>query len=181
MQINVAQLLKEPIGTARNFELEDVVLVEGEEAPVYGQVTLVRLKIGILATGSVSASLCQVCSRCLMDFNYSLTIKFEEEFSPVIDVNTGLALEVPEDKSVFTINENHIMDLEELIRQYILLDLPMKPLCREDCPGFCFKCGVNLKDEECSCEKENTDERWTDLLELLVSTQEIKPFKKGPR
>jgi uncharacterized protein len=57
----------------------------------------------------------------------------EEEFLPISDDS---ALSSPEQSGEFTIDDNNILDLGELIRQYVLLNLPMKPLCRPDCPGM---------------------------------------------
>jgi len=60
----------------------------------------------------------------------------EEEFLPILDTAGSLALSLAEQAEEFTIDAKNILDLSELIRQYTLLDLPMKPLCRPDCSGM---------------------------------------------
>jgi len=60
----------------------------------------------------------------------------EEEFLPVADISDDSALSSPEQSEEFTIDDKNIVDLGELIRQYVLLNLPMKPLCRPNCPGI---------------------------------------------
>jgi len=71
----------------------------------------------------------------------NLQLKIQEEFFPTIDIETGLKLPKPEDPGSFTIDEHHILDLTEAIRQYIVTAMPMKPLCKTECAGLCDTCG----------------------------------------
>jgi uncharacterized protein len=90
----------------------------------------------------------------------------EEEYVPSVDVQTGAALPPPEDAGAFTIDERHSIDLTEAIRQYALLTVPMKALCKQDCAGLCPRCGQNLNQGKCDCPAEETDPRWARLNEL---------------
>lgn len=166
MNANVAQLLKEPIGSTRSLE------VLSEEAGIYGQVQLTRTDRGILVTGRISAPVDTSCSRCLSPFACPVTFRLDEEFYPTVDVVTGMPLPQPEDADSFTIDENHMLDLYEAVRQYALLALPMKPLCKQDCPGICSRCGENLNDGPCSCPKAEKDQRWAKLEALLSDDSE---------
>jgi len=58
------------------------------------------------------------------------------------------------------------IDLTAELRDYAVLSIPMKNLCKEDCLGLCYKCGKNLNEGECDCEKTNIDIRWQPLIEL---------------
>ncbi|HUP28016.1 MAG TPA: DUF177 domain-containing protein, partial [Chloroflexia bacterium] len=69
---------------------------------------------------------------------------------------------------VFDIDANHMMDLSEPVRQAILVALPMKPLCREDCKGLCPNCGANWNDGLCDCTPEQMDNHWVGLRELRL-------------
>ena len=178
MQINVAQLLKEPMGSAKGLTFEDVVPMEYEKVKVSGKVSMLRLDCSILVTGVVEAILCLTCSRCLQEFHRILPLKFEEEFFPTIDILTGLTVENTVESNGFTISENHVIDLEEVILQYLILNLPMKPLCQTDCPGLCLVCGANLKEVRCSCEKNEGDLRWRELKKLLLGNEKAQPAKK---
>ena len=132
--VNVAQLLKEPTGSSRSYDASEVI--QGQpEGSLQGGIALIHAGQGILVQGKLSAHVELVCSRCLKPFPYSLSFSFEEEFLPTIDVSSGLPLPLPEESEGFTIDGNHILDLGEVIRQYILLNLPMKPLCQPDCAG----------------------------------------------
>jgi uncharacterized protein len=143
MEINVSQLLKEPIGNIREYEVTELVDILGIDVktPVEGKVKLTRTNRGILVQGTLNSKIPMECSRCLRAFDYPLTFNIEEEYFPVIDVNSGTPLEVPDEPGGFMIDEHHILDLEEAIRQNALLAVPMKPLCREDCAGLCTQCG----------------------------------------
>jgi uncharacterized protein len=66
-----------------------------------------------------------------------LILNVEEEYFPITDVNTGVPLPEPEEEpEVFVIDEYLILDLSEAVRQYALMAVPMKPLCRPECPGI---------------------------------------------
>ncbi|MFO7772909.1 MAG: DUF177 domain-containing protein [Dehalococcoidia bacterium] len=132
---NVAQLLKEPIGSSRTYDIDGTI--DGEvEGPVQGRVKLIHTNRGVLAQGELSVAVKLECSRCLNTFSCHLGFTAEEEFLPTVDMASGLALSSAEESDEFTIDSKHILDLGELIRQYTLLNLPMKPLCHPDCSGI---------------------------------------------
>ena len=133
--VSVAQLLKEPVGSSRSYDIDEVTK-EQVVGFVKGKITLVCSRQGILVRGKLTAELELICSRCLNTFLCPISFAIEEEFLSTVDVSTGLPLSLPEESDGFTIDSNHVLDLGKLIRQYILLNLPMKPLCRPDCAGI---------------------------------------------
>ena len=133
--VNVAQLLKEPVGSSRSYDICEV-LEEQAKGSVRGKIMLIHSSQGILVRGKLAAEVELVCSRCLNSFPYPIGFTIEEEFLPTVDVSSGLSLSLPQESDGFTIDSNHMLDLGKLIRQYILLNLPMKPLCRPDCAGI---------------------------------------------
>jgi uncharacterized protein len=149
MEFNVAQQLKEPIGSSRRYEL-DSVNQGGNQ--IRGEVELIRTERGILVKGNFSTELDVVCSRCLGPFSCPIRFKIEEEYFATVDVLSGASLPPPDDASAFTIDWHHVLDLSEAVRQCILLATPMKPVCRPDCAGLCPHCGANLNHGPCSCE-----------------------------
>lgn len=133
--INVTQLLKEPVGSSQNYDVRGRI---GEEVEgfVEGKAKLTRISQGVLVQCKLNAEVKLVCSRCLDLFLYPTSFTAEEEFLPISDLSGDLELPSPEQAEGFTIDDKNIVDLGELIRQYVLLNLPMKPLCHPDCPGM---------------------------------------------
>jgi uncharacterized protein len=168
MQINVSQLLREPIGSTRDYQINEVADIygDGEGYLVQGEVILLRTQRSILAKCALSTEIELTCSRCLRPFHYSLRLNFEEEYMPTIDAVSGTPLPLPEEAGAFTIDEHHILDLTEAIRQYALLAIPMKPLCHEGCAGLCPNCGHNLNQGNCGCPVHSVDPRWSELTKL---------------
>ncbi len=141
MQINVSQLLKEAIGSVRNYELSGMADItgDGSDSMVNGKVKLMRTNRSILVRAALRTKVKISCSRCLNLFSYPLELNIEEEYFPVLDVASGASLDLPDEPGCFVIDERHILDLTEAVRQYGLIAIPMKPLCREDCVGLKVK------------------------------------------
>jgi uncharacterized protein len=158
MQINVAQLLKWPEGTTRIHPIDtDQPLPLDEESTVAltsGRVRLDRIESGILARGDVEGVVDMECSRCLEPFQAPIRVHFEEEYAPSIDVTSGAPLPPPDDDMTFSIDENHILDLSEAIRQNIIASLPIQPICKTDCAGLCPICGNNRNEQPCDCSED---------------------------
>ncbi len=169
MQINVSQMLKETIGSIRNYEVSEIVDIGESESMVQGKVRLMRTDRGILTRCSLHTELKVTCSRCLNLFGCPLVLNIEEECFPITEVVSGASLPLPDEPGCFTIDERHILDLTEAIRQYALLAIPMKPLCREDCAGLCPGCGHNLNQGPCNCLPQGTEPYWPELSKLALA------------
>ena len=170
MYFNVAQLLKEPVGSTRIYgidELEPNGYGTIHVAP-HSQVSLMRTDEGILVRAGLEVRMWLACSRCLTRFRNPHEIVIEEEYLPIVDVNTGQPLRRRDmaDGS-FTIDQQHVLDLSEAVRQYSIASQPMKPVCHEGCRGLCPGCGVDKNSNSCTCEDETVDPRWTALSRLL--------------
>lgn len=178
MIYNVAQLLKAPVGTSMRVELDpaDDLTLDDEHVrlagDVAGSVKLHRTNQGILADGSVTAPVRLECDRCLDEYTVTTTFPLLEHFYPTIDVITGAPLPRDPAELAFPIDHNHLLDLREAIRQNLLLSLPMRSLCREDCAGLCPQCGQNLNEGTCDCVPEVEDTRFDALRALLEDAAE---------
>ena len=171
MIIDVSQQLKEPVGSTRHYRIHETSdCLDGEELPIQGEISLLRTDRSILMTGLVSTRIKAMCSRCLGDFDQPLTLNLEDEFLPVVDLATGASLPGLGEDGAFAINENQEIDLGEVVRQYALLALPMKPLCRKDCAGLCPSCGHNLNLGSCSCPPA-VDPRFAELAKLVLGEE----------
>ncbi len=168
MDMNVSQLLRDPIGSTREFQIDEVIDIagDGKSQKIQGECNMLRTNRSILVKCGLDTKIELTCSRCLGKFRQPLKIRFEEEFFPTLDVISGAPLSQPEEASAFTIDEQHILDLTEAVRQYILMAIPIKALCKEDCPGLCPTCGKNLNEGKCDCPDDDTDPRWSKLAEL---------------
>jgi uncharacterized protein len=133
--INVAQLLKEPVGSSQSYDISGMIYEE-VEGFVEGKAKLIHISQGVLVQCKLTAEVKLICSRCLNTFLFPISFTAEEEFLPISDLSGDLVLSSPEQSEEFTIDNKNILDLSELIRQYTLLNLPMKPLCRPGCPGI---------------------------------------------
>jgi uncharacterized protein len=169
LELNVSQLLQEPVGATREYKFDEAADITGDGNPhrVQGECGLLRTRLGILVKCALESEIELTCGRCLSRFRYPLKISFEEEFLPTIDVTSGMPLPQAEDGGAFMIDEHHILDLAEAARQYAVMTVPMKPLCRTDCAGLCQKCGKNLNLGDCGCPTEEIDPRWSELTKLL--------------
>jgi uncharacterized protein len=172
MEFNVAQLLKEQSGGMREYSLhEDISHLDPDIKPLSaldGSVQLIRTADGILARGALHASVELACSRCLEPFSMPVRFVVEEEFRPTIDITTGASLpRVQEDETATSIDDHHILDLTEVVRQDILLAIPPYPVCRNQCAGLCPKCGKNWNEGPCDCKDDDIDPRMEILKTLL--------------
>lgn len=151
MYFNVAQLLKEPTGATRTYDLvEDLSDLDPDLEPLnplVGTIQLLRTHSGILATGELSTALRITCNRCLGPIVIPVRFQIEENFRPLTEVSTGRyihpndfegATEDLEDEALL-INEQHILNIAEVVRQHIWLALPMYPTCDDagldECPN----------------------------------------------
>ena len=120
----------------------------------------VRNTAGVLVmTGKIFTTIHGVCDRCASDFTSDV------EFPLDVVLVTELSNEENEDEWVFPL-EGDSADLEDIIRTVFVLNLDSKLLCKPDCKGLCCRCGKNLNDGPCSCQKE-LDPRFAALRQLL--------------
>ena len=120
----------------------------------------VRNTAGVLVmTGQITTTIHGICDRCAQEY--------EEDISFPLDVVlvTELANEENEDEWVFPL-EGDSADLEDIVRTVFVLNMDPKLLCKSDCKGMCCRCGKNLNDGPCNCQKE-LDPRFAALRQLL--------------
>ena len=158
MLVDVGPLLRRPMGSTQTCELSEHQehLDDLPAADVKGTVSFLRTAEGILVSARLSIASSDRCSRCLETLQTAYDIRFQEEFAPTVDIDTGSRLPLPEEDA-FSIDERQVIDLDEAIRQYRIASQLMQPLCRPDCKGLCPECGINLNAAVCSCPHEEFD------------------------
>ena len=154
--VNVADLLNRP-GARRRERVEarladaDVTVVDSSirtEVPVVVDVVLEWVSDGLLATGTVDGAWEGPCRRCLGPVRGERHVAVQELF----EAN-------PRDGESYPLG-HHTVDLEPLAREALTLDLPLAPLCAEDCRGLCPTCGADLNQGDCGCPPAAVDTRW---------------------
>lgn len=162
MEINVAQLRRME-GTSRKYVFSEQFspLQFGQEIypflkPLNVELDIVNTGKSLLVIGTVSTEIEVTCSRCLKSFPYSLEFRFDDEWLPIEFA------EEDKEESAF-IFEKDEFSINDRIFEHILVHIPMRFICSEDCKGLCSKCGTDLNKGSCACTDEVTDPR----LEIL--------------
>ncbi len=141
LRFNVGFLLNQAIGYNRDihFEYPDIFLKPDLELSNFSGVARVsRTPQGILVQGDFQATAPAECVRCLKDFSQPLHTTFSELYAFDQRSTTETDLILPEDGNI---------DLEPIVREALLIEFPISPICREDCKGLCPVCGQNLNEE----------------------------------
>jgi uncharacterized protein len=160
--VNIADLVNRP-GARRRERVEGrlgaaVKVVDTElrpEAPVVVDTLLEWVSDGLLATGTVQGAWTAPCRRCLRPVTGEVLVAFQELFEA--NARDGESYPMGHDR----------IDLEPLAREALTLDLPLAPLCAEDCRGLCPTCGADLNQGDCDCPPADADPRWAALDVLL--------------
>ncbi|MGB9607100.1 MAG: YceD family protein [bacterium] len=166
MKLDLSELIKSA-GAVIPFHLEEEIEVEGVEllSPVIADCKFSNTHRSIVIECEFDTSYMAECVRCLKHFPYHLHFAFQEAYTRqdlMLDSKGNLLTEDEDIRSVF---EGYVLDLSELLRQNIIIALPVAPLCSPDCKGLCPKCGKDLNEGECDCEKKKIDPRWQKLSE----------------
>ena len=138
LKINVGFLHNEPIGIYRDIHFDFPELTFPPDLVVKnlsGAVHISRTPQGLMVEGKFKAVIPLECVRCLEPFEQPLNIDFAEMYAYKTYDFTESGLFVPEDGNI---------DLGPVVREYLVLDYPIKPLCKSDCKGLCTVCGENL-------------------------------------
>ena len=148
-------------------DIEDKLVLKGEmtnlafnnveereftfKSPVRFELLVTRQDDSIRIAGSIMGAMTMACSRCLEEFSCAIDTYLDIKLAP-----TGLMPQVadaelrPDDLDVYYFEGDEI-DLDPFIYDEVLLNVPFRPLCREDCEGLCQSCGKNRNIEPCSC------------------------------
>ena len=117
--------------------------------------------------GEIQTEVELLCDRCAAAEHRALAVEFDTSFIPQeVEAVKAENVELQAEDLVLSAYEGGAVDLDDLVREQILLALPSRHLCREDCKGLCEKCGADLNAGECSCERGEVDPRWAALADL---------------
>jgi uncharacterized protein len=143
LRLNVGFLLSQTAGYGRHFDFHEESITLGSDIRVEafnGHLQLNRTPQGIIALGDFSAQLPAECARCLKAFSAPVSIHIEDLFVyPPQNATDPLLL----------VGEDAHLNLEPLVREYLLVNQPTRLLCRPDCRGLCPICGNDLNEKQC--------------------------------
>ncbi len=159
-RINVGFIIHEEVGfvTEIPFELNKVKLEDLELQNFNGVVTIGRTPQGLIVQGKFSAETKLECVRCLKEFKYPLEWEITELYAFNKKSVSESGLLVPDDAQI---------DLAPLIREYALLEIPIKPLHDPECKGLCIECGQDLNVRDCGHRPDDSDSPFAKIKDLL--------------
>jgi uncharacterized protein len=121
----------------------------------------------VMIDGRIAGDMVVTCCRCAKGFSQRVEKTFSVEYWPDPKVNhEGEELELSYDDLDIGFYRDDKIDLSAVVTEQILLDIPMKPVCRENCKGLCDQCGADLNEESCQCEREQVDPRLAVLAQI---------------
>jgi uncharacterized protein len=169
------QRLARTVDAPKDFGIQEVIGVP-EGAPVELEIRLESVMEGVLVTGTARAQAEGECVRCLEPLQLDVEADFQEMFSyPDADERGRVQRAAPDDDAeddedrLFL--EDGLFDLESVLRDAVVLALPMQPVCQEDCPGLCAECGARLADDP-DHHHDAVDIRWAALQGLAGSLED---------
>jgi len=136
-------------------------------ARVRGSMHIARSGRDFVITGSFSGGLQLVCGRCLERFRFTAEDRFDLYCPLGGPDRADEEHELTEDELDVTYVEEGKLNTDQLLRESLLLSLPVQPLCREACRGLCPHCGANLNEAPCGCSQAGGDPRLQVLKKLL--------------
>ncbi|NWF28940.1 DUF177 domain-containing protein [Streptomyces sp. PKU-EA00015] len=162
------QRLSRTVDAPKDLGIEGVIGVP-EGKPVELELRLESVMEGVLVTGTARASAEGECVRCLEPLRQEVAADFQEMFTyPDADERGRPAEPVDDEDEDILYLEDGMFDLEPVLRDAVVLALPMQPVCREDCAGLCPECGIRLDDDP-DHHHDAVDIRWAALQGLADS------------
>ncbi|MCL0068655.1 DUF177 domain-containing protein, partial [Thermodesulfovibrionales bacterium] len=165
MKIRISEIPEDGV----EFDLREEVSSEAIKilSPVHARIRIDKEGLEVFIKGYASGDVEQQCSRCLGRFNINVTSQIDVVYHPAKDIKREYLHELKSDELNTGFYGGDIFDTDDLLREELLLCVPMKPLCSVGCKGLCPKCGANLNIAECNCAIYEIDSRLSVLKQLL--------------
>jgi uncharacterized protein len=116
--------------------------------------------------GRLTVSMGADCDRCLEPAEFPLESNFDLFYRPALEARLEGEVEIDPGETEIAFYEGGGIELKDVLREFVLLAMPMQKICRADCRGFCPVCGQNRNVQSCGCEPESKDDRWAALKRL---------------
>lgn len=135
--------------------------------PVKASLKIDKKGSEVIITGTAKGTVELQCSRCLKVLDMDIDSIINVVYHPASEINKEEHYELKGDELDTGFYRNDTIDTEDLLKEQLVLNLPMKPLCSNDCKGLCPKCGVDLNIAQCNCPVSEVDSRLAVLKQLL--------------
>lgn len=176
MLIDITELLSVK-GMSRTFQVryeKDIFETGNEKYPVADakEFSLTVANVSnrcITIQGEGQVQLVMPCGRCLEDVTEVVDFSIDRR----VDLNVEDRNKADEDIEELSYIDGYHLDVDQLIHTEILINLPFRVLCSEDCKGLCFKCGANLNKGECGCDREQLDPRMSVIQDIFKNFKEV--------
>jgi uncharacterized protein len=169
VRIELDKLEGQSAGFAHTYAPDELVL-DDEHArlvePPQVNVRLRRSGHDVRLQGEIRARAEVDCDRCLKSVEVPIETTFDVTYVPASDYVEGDDAELQAEDLSLSVYEDGAIDMDELVREQVLLAMPARALCTEDCKGLCPACGANRNETDCECEARETDPRWKALKDL---------------
>lgn len=131
-----------------------------------GSAELVNSVGEIRVEGRLHGSLAGECDRCLEPIAVPVDCQFDLIYEPDLETDTGDEIEIAKSESEVGFYQGAGLELIDIVREQVLLSLPLQRVCSEACKGLCAICGQNKNIQDCQCRAKQTDERWAALKSI---------------
>jgi DUF177 domain-containing protein len=137
--------------------------------PVAVRGTVRRTGVGVAVNGHVETRVQVECDRCLKPVELPVSTDFALEYITGAEYESSSVAALSEEEMAVSVFDGESIDVDEIVKEQILLAVPARTLCREECKGICPECGIDLNTGQCNCAADEVDPRWAAL----------KSFKNG--
>ena len=131
---------------------------------VNGKVRLAGAEV--LVNGHIETRAQVECDRCLKQIELPVNADFDLQYVTGAEYESSATAELTEDVMSVSVFDGETIDVDEIVKEQILLAVPTRMLCQPDCKGICPVCGIDKNTGDCACETEDVDPRWAALKNL---------------
>lgn len=169
LKINISKLSEGIYDYSLQTEPSQLLLGDAFTSPVSVNIKLDKSSTQIYLKTEISLNGNFTCDRCLIDFTSNILTSADIVY---MFEARSLKSDPLNDIQILSPDTNYI-DISEDVRQYILLAIPIKILCSENCRGLCPSCGIDLNQSQCKCQNDTYDPRW-EALSRIIKNEKIK-------
>ncbi len=137
-------------------------------SPLRLSITVAREYDHIRASGKVETVVKVACARCLTEYNADIDSSFTIFYTKAAGMTLDEEVELAEEDLISKSYEGDEIDFAPEVAEQVIMEIPLKPLCREDCRGLCSSCGANLNDTACSCDRSGGNLKFSALKGIKI-------------